>query len=153
MEGTWEFFSEQSFSLVSQAFNLIPEAFFRKIVEVSDFIFIFGLWVLSTTNFLTVTIALKWKISVLELISDSIGRLFRPVLNALKLSESNRNSRNPIRILLFVFSQSSCSPKWSRSHSRLQDWEEFWNESSFTSLLLFPGCLLILPSFCPCHQQ
>ena len=101
----------QSISLVSKAFNLIPEAFFRKTVEVSVFIFIFGLGMLSITNLFTVTISSKRKLSVLQLIPDSIGRLFRPVLNALKLSESNRNSRNPIRILLFVFSQSSCSPK------------------------------------------
>ena len=156
----WTFFSEQSISLVSKAFNLIPEAFFRKMVEVFIFIFISGLWMLSITNVFTVTIASKRKISVLELILHSIGRLFRPVWNVLKLSESNRNSRSPIRILLLRFPQSSGVPKWYLSHSWLQcilncyfDWKEFWTESSFASLLLLPGCLLILlPSFCPFHQ-
>ena len=43
IEGRRTFFCRRSISLVSKAFNLISEAFFRKMIEVSIFIFISGL--------------------------------------------------------------------------------------------------------------
>ena len=47
LQERYSFSAGQSISLVSQYFNLIPKAYFRKMVEVFEIIFTFGFWMLS----------------------------------------------------------------------------------------------------------